>query len=187
MAAVDRFQTDHTCVLAVCNLIAGGVGLTLTAGTHVIFQDLDWVPANHRQAEDRAYRMGQTERVTVEYMLADGTLDGFIADLLETKLRLIGAVEGDEVPDASDPRGPLREAPRARPRAPAGGQARAGHGRGAREAGGAGEGNGLAGPGASSAGQDLLDQGVREFRSSRDPSQVYRVTFGGGGHLECTL
>ena len=40
----------------------------------MIFQDLDWVPANHFQAEDRAYRMGQTERVTVEYMLADGTL-----------------------------------------------------------------------------------------------------------------
>jgi SNF2 family DNA or RNA helicase len=54
----------------------------------VIFQDLDWVPANHLQAEDRAYRMGQTERVTVEYMLANGTLDVFIADLLEAKLRL---------------------------------------------------------------------------------------------------
>jgi hypothetical protein len=32
----------------------------------------------------------------------------------------------------------------------------------------------------------LLDTGVREFRSGRDPSQVYRVTFGRGGHLECT-
>ena len=61
LAAVDRFQTDHSCLIAVCNLIAGGVGLTLTAGTHVIFQDLDWVPANHRQAEDRAYRLGQTD------------------------------------------------------------------------------------------------------------------------------
>src|SRR6478735_4888755 len=71
------------------------------AATHVIFQDLDWVPANHLQAEDRAYRMGQTERVTVEYMLADGTLDVFIADLLEAKLRMINAVEADETPNAS--------------------------------------------------------------------------------------
>jgi SNF2 family DNA or RNA helicase len=49
------------------------------------------VPANHLQAEDRAYRLGQREPVTVEYMLADGTLDVYIADLLETKLRLISA------------------------------------------------------------------------------------------------
>ena len=143
------------------------------------------MPANHRQAEDRAYRMGQTERVTVEYMLADGTLDGYIADLLETKLRLISAVEGDELPDVSIlddlyaklralgpallQEGKLEQATgevRERLEALAKATAR--------------------GPGASAAAQDLLDQGVREFRSSRDPSQVYRVTFGRGGHLECT-
>jgi hypothetical protein len=66
-----------------------------------IFQDLDWVPANHLQAEDRAYRLGQRERVTVGYMLADGTLDVYIADLLETKLRLISAVETEVPPDGS--------------------------------------------------------------------------------------
>ena len=101
MQAVDRFQNDPEVRVAICNIIAGGVGITLTAATHVIFQDLDWVPANHLQAEDRAYRMGQTERVTVEYMLADGTLDVFIADLLEAKLRLINAVEADVAPNAS--------------------------------------------------------------------------------------
>lgn len=184
LAAVDRFQTDHTCVLAVCNLIAGGVGLTLTAGTHVIFQDLDWVPANHRQAEDRAYRLGQSGRVTVEYMLADGTLDGFIAELLEAKLALIGAVEGDLPADAS-----VLDALYARLRAlgPALLQESkleqaTGEVRERLEA--------LAkvgvGAGGGTAGQGLLNAGVREFRSSRDPSQVYRVTFGRGGHLECT-
>jgi SNF2 family DNA or RNA helicase len=50
---VPTISSLACCALAICNLIAGGVGLTLTAGTHVIFQDLDWVPANHRQAEDR--------------------------------------------------------------------------------------------------------------------------------------
>jgi hypothetical protein len=60
--------------VAISNIIAGGVGITLTAGTHVI--DLDWVPANHAQAEDRCYRLGQTKRVTVEYFRAEGSLDG---------------------------------------------------------------------------------------------------------------
>jgi len=45
--------------------------------------------------------MGQTDRVTVEYMLADGTLDVFIAELLEAKLRLINTIESEEVPNAS--------------------------------------------------------------------------------------
>jgi len=38
----------------------------------------------------------------------------------------------------------------------------------------------------SAAAEQLLDAGVREFRSSRGPSQAYLVTFGRGGHLECT-
>jgi hypothetical protein len=54
MAAVDRFQTDDDVGVAIYNLVAGGVGLNLTAATHVIFHDLDWVPENHLQAEDRA-------------------------------------------------------------------------------------------------------------------------------------
>ena len=141
------------------------------------------MPANHRQAEDRAYRLGQTERVTVEYMLADGTLDGFIADLLETKLRLIGAVEGEVPPDASildDLYAKLRSLGPAllleNKLEQATGEVRARLEALAKDNIGS----------ASTALQQLLDAGVREFRSSRDPSQVYRVTFGRGGHLECT-
>src|SRR4029077_2394342 len=101
MAAVDAFQTDPKIRVMVANLIAGGVGITLTAGSHVIFQDLDWVPANLAQAEDRAYRLGQKSRVTVEYILAARSLDGYVAQLLEAKMELIKAVEADEVPNLS--------------------------------------------------------------------------------------
>ncbi len=56
------------------NLIAGGVGLNLTQVRHVVFNDLDWVPTNHWQAEDRAYRIGQQASVTVHYLSMSGAM-----------------------------------------------------------------------------------------------------------------
>ena len=75
------------------NLHAAGVGITLTAATHVIFNDLDWVPGNHWQAEDRIYRIGQTRPAFVTYLYAPDTLDDFVAALLEAKARNIGILE----------------------------------------------------------------------------------------------
>ena len=71
----DRFQLDPDVKVFLANLVAGGVGLNLTAATHVVFNDLDWVPANHWQAEDRAYRIGQDRTVNVSYLVAAGTVD----------------------------------------------------------------------------------------------------------------
>jgi SWI/SNF-related matrix-associated actin-dependent regulator 1 of chromatin subfamily A len=79
---VDRFQNDETVSVFVANLLAGGVGLNLTAARQVVFNDLDWVPANHWQAEDRAYRIGQHQTVNVTYFAAEGTIDEFIARTL---------------------------------------------------------------------------------------------------------
>ena len=42
MDAADAFQNDPKINVCLCNIIAGGLGITLTAGTHVLFQDLDW-------------------------------------------------------------------------------------------------------------------------------------------------
>ena len=51
---VDRFQSDPEVRVLAANIVAGGTGLNLTAATQVVFNDLDWVPTNHWQAEDRA-------------------------------------------------------------------------------------------------------------------------------------
>lgn len=182
MAAVDRFQNDDTVRVALCNIIAGGVGITLTAGTHVIFQDLDWVPANHAQAEDRCYRLGQKSRVTVEYFIAASTLDSYIAELLEQKIRLIAAVDADELPDSSlleeIQDGLRRLAPALMEEV-----------RAARTTGDAAlriEKLAAAAPRSAAEETPLADAGQWEFTSSRDPSARYLVTFGRAGHLECT-
>jgi hypothetical protein len=92
-AAVQRFQHDPDVRVFVGNLRAAGVGITLTAGTHVVFNDLDWVPANHWQAEDRIHRIGQTSATFATYLHAAGTLDDFVAALLEQKAATIAELE----------------------------------------------------------------------------------------------
>ncbi len=89
---VDRFQNDDSIRVFLANIIAGGIGTNLTAATQVVFNDLDWVPANHWQAEDRAYRIGQTRTVNVTYMVAADTIDDFVQSVLEKKAALVSAV-----------------------------------------------------------------------------------------------
>ena len=92
---VDQFQNDENVRLFIANMHVAGVGINLTAGQQIVFNDLDWVPANHWQAEDRAYRIGQTGTVNVTYMIARGTVDEFVKTVLETKAALMDAlVEG---------------------------------------------------------------------------------------------
>ena len=93
---VDRFQHEDEVRVFVANIVAGGTGLNLTAATQVVFNDLDWLPTNHWQAEDRAYRIGQTRTVNVTYFVARDTIDDFVQAVLETKAGLVNAiVEGE--------------------------------------------------------------------------------------------
>jgi len=89
---VERFQQDESARVFAANIIAGGVGLNLTAARQVVFNDLDWVPANHWQAEDRAYRIGQKNTVNVQYLVARDTVDEFVQNVLKVKAALIEAV-----------------------------------------------------------------------------------------------
>ncbi len=91
-ALVDRFQQDDSVRVFIGQIHAAGVGINLAAARLVVFNDLDWVPANHWQAEDRAHRIGQAGVVNVTYMVARKTLEEFVRTVLDTKAGLVDEV-----------------------------------------------------------------------------------------------
>ncbi|KAA0214179.1 MAG: DEAD/DEAH box helicase [Leptolyngbya sp. PLA3] len=95
---VETFQkADGTRPILILSLKAGGVGLNLTAATHVFHFDRWWNPAVENQATDRAYRIGQTRTVQVHKFVVRGTLEERIDEMIESKTelaeRIIGAGE----------------------------------------------------------------------------------------------
>ena len=94
--AVDRFQESEKIQVFCGNMKAAGVGLTLTAAEAVIMNDLSFVPAEHSQGEDRAYRYGQKKNVSIYYPIFENTIEGVIYDILDSKKRIISTVMGDD-------------------------------------------------------------------------------------------
>jgi SWI/SNF-related matrix-associated actin-dependent regulator of chromatin subfamily A-like protein 1 len=93
--SVDRFQNEDKVKVFIGNIKAAGVGITLTAADTVIFNDLSFVPADHSQAEDRAYRYGQKNSVLVYYPVFENTIEMTIYNILQKKKEIIDQVMGD--------------------------------------------------------------------------------------------
>ena len=93
--SVDRFQDDPKVKIFVGNIKAAGVGITLTSAEAVIMNDLSFLPSDHAQAEDRAYRYGQKNNVLVYYPIFENTIEGIIYDILNNKKQVIATVMGD--------------------------------------------------------------------------------------------
>jgi SWI/SNF-related matrix-associated actin-dependent regulator of chromatin subfamily A-like protein 1 len=100
--AVDQFQENDKIKVFVGNLKAAGVGLTLTAAEAVIMNDLSFVPSDHSQAEDRAFRYGQKNNVSVYYPIFDNTIEGAIYDILIKKKNIFETVMGDNLLDKGE-------------------------------------------------------------------------------------
>ncbi len=83
--AVDAFQNDSGVKVFIGTTRAAGVGYTLTAANYVILASQPWTPAQRRQAEDRAYRMGQKRDVVVKIPLIANTIDEQVNQLLMNK------------------------------------------------------------------------------------------------------
>ncbi|MGW6416778.1 DEAD/DEAH box helicase [Streptomyces sp. NPDC055055] len=90
---VDRFQAGEVPVFLL-SLKAAGTGLNLTRAGHVVHYDRWWNPAVEEQATDRAYRIGQTQPVQVHRLVAEGTVEDRIAEMLRAKRALADAVLG---------------------------------------------------------------------------------------------
>jgi len=93
--SVDQFQDNPKVKVFVGNIKAAGVGITLTSAEAVIMNDLSFLPSDHAQAEDRAYRYGQNNNVLVYYPIFENTIEGIIYDILNNKKQVIATVMGD--------------------------------------------------------------------------------------------
>jgi SWI/SNF-related matrix-associated actin-dependent regulator 1 of chromatin subfamily A len=101
-AAVDRFQNNTDCRVFIGSITAAGVGITLTASSHVVFAELDWVPGNITQMEDRAHRIGQTDTVLVQHIVLADSLDARMAKTIVEKQEVIDSALDDHHPDRNE-------------------------------------------------------------------------------------
>jgi superfamily II DNA or RNA helicase len=100
--AVDQFQDNEKIKVFVGNVKAAGVGITLTAAEAVIINDLSFVPGDLAQAEDRAYRYGQKNSVSVYYPIFYNSIEGIIYDMVNHKKQNINTVMGDNIEEKGD-------------------------------------------------------------------------------------
>lgn len=97
---VSAFQHGEKPVFII-SLKAGGLGLNLTGANYVIHLDPWWNPAIEQQATDRAYRIGQSQNVTVYHLIAQNTIEEKILRLHKVKQNLADAIlEGTSVSHA---------------------------------------------------------------------------------------
>lgn len=94
--AVHRFQNDPKYQVIICNIKAGGVGLTLTASSRVGFAELPWHPADCDQCEDRCHRIGQKDSVEATYFLGHQTIDEDIYKIINAKRKIVKDIIGTE-------------------------------------------------------------------------------------------
>jgi len=94
---IKSFQDpDSPLTYLISNVQTGGYGITLTEASTVIYYSNNYDLEKRLQSEDRAHRIGQTNKVTYIDLVAKGTVDEKIVKALRNKLDLAQEVLGDE-------------------------------------------------------------------------------------------
>ncbi len=94
--SVDSFQQNSKVKVFIGNIKSAGVAITLTEASVVIFNSYDWVPGANEQAEDRAYRIGQTNDVNVYYQIFEDTISIRMWETLKYKKDNISIIMKDK-------------------------------------------------------------------------------------------
>jgi SWI/SNF-related matrix-associated actin-dependent regulator 1 of chromatin subfamily A len=93
-SAIDSFQKNPQTDIIICSIKAAGVGITLTASSHVAFVEFPWTYADCLQCEDRSHRIGQKNSVTCYYFLGRKTIDERVYQIIQNKKSIANAISG---------------------------------------------------------------------------------------------
>ena len=91
--AADRFMQGKTDIC--CISLRAASGLNLQRASCVVFGELDWSPAVHAQAEDRAHRIGQKDSLLCYYLVFPGGSDRDMQEALGLKVSQFQLLMGD--------------------------------------------------------------------------------------------
>jgi SNF2 family DNA or RNA helicase len=95
---INRFQDPQDPLrFFIANQDTGGIGITLTAATTVIYYSNTFKYEDRKQSEDRAHRSGQTKSVTYIDLVTKGTVDEKVLDALKNKINIASTITGDEL------------------------------------------------------------------------------------------
>ena len=96
LQAITEFQKSKDAIL-IGTMRTGGIGITLTAASDMVFFSNSWSTTDREQAEDRIHRKGQERPVTYYDLVATGTIDEYVLKVLRKKMQISSTLSGDDV------------------------------------------------------------------------------------------
>lgn len=94
---INKFQTDDNCKVLCGTWQKCGTGITLTSATYMVFLDTPWTDAVYTQAQDRIYRIGTKDKVTIYNLICKDTIDERVLEIVNDKSALSDYIIDDVI------------------------------------------------------------------------------------------